>query len=447
MKLTRELLHEYQERGVDFILNTPKCALFLDLGLGKTLTSLTAIVDLHDQLEVNKVLVVAPLRVANTVWHKEILNWEHTKHLTYSIVTGSEKKRIESLFKPADIYIINRENIKWLVDYYGKSWPFDMVVIDESSSFKSVSAQRFKALRKVLPYIDRLVQLTGTPASNGLLDLYAQIYLLDTGARLGRTMTAYKARFFESDYMGYKYTPREQSKEIIYSLLDDIVMTMRAEDYLQLPPRIDINQIVELPEKLMKEYRTLEKEFIADILDTEIAVFNAAALAGKLLQFCNGAIYTDDSGAYIGLHDAKLDALAEIIEENQGENILVAYNFKSDLERLKARFKNAVVLDKQGEAVDKWNNGEIELLLAHPASAGHGLNIQKGGSIIVWFGLNWSLELYQQFNGRLHRQGQTKPVRIIHLVAGGCMDEKVLQAIESKAETQDELLNYLKTVI
>jgi SNF2 family DNA or RNA helicase len=447
MKLTRELLHEYQERGVDFILNTPKCALFIDLGMGKTLTSLTAIVDLHDQLEVNKVLVVAPLRVANTVWHKEILNWEHTKHLGYSIVTGNEKKRIESLFKPADIYIINRENIKWLVDYYGKSWPFDMVVIDESSSFKSVSAQRFKALRKVLPYIDRLVQLTGTPASNGLLDLYAQIYLLDTGARLGRTMTAYKARFFESDYMGYKYTPREQSKEIIYSLLDDIVMTMRAEDYLQLPPRIDINQIVELPEKLMKEYRTLEKEFIADILDTEIAVFNAAALAGKLLQFCNGAIYTDESGAYISLHDAKLDALAEIIEENQGENILVAYNFKSDLERLKARFKNAVVLDKQGEAVDKWNNGEIELLLAHPASAGHGLNIQKGGSIIVWFGLNWSLELYQQFNGRLHRQGQTKPVRIIHLVAGGCMDEKVLQAIESKAETQDELLNYLKTVI
>jgi len=447
MKLTRELLHEYQERGVNFILNTPKCALFLDLGLGKTLTSLTAIVDLHDQLEVNKVLVIAPLRVANTVWHKEILNWEHTKHLTYSIVTGSEKRRIESLFKPADIYIINRENIKWLVDYYGKSWPFDMVVIDESSSFKSVSAQRFKALRKVLPYIDRLVQLTGTPASNGLLDLYAQMYLLDTGARLGRTMTAYKARFFESDYMGYKYTPREQSKEIIYSLLDDIVMTMRAEDYLQLPPRIDINQIVELPEKLMKEYRTLEKEFIADILDTEIAVFNAAALAGKLLQFCNGAIYTDDSGAYISLHDAKLDALAEIIEENQGENILVAYNFKSDLERLKARFKNAVVLDKQGDAVDKWNNGEIELLLAHPASAGHGLNIQKGGSIIVWFGLNWSLELYQQFNGRLHRQGQTKPVRIIHLVAGGCMDEKVLQAIESKAETQDELLNYLKTVI
>lgn len=447
MKLTRELLHEYQERGVDFILNTPKCALFIDLGMGKTLTSLTAIVDLHDQLEVNKVLVVAPLRVANTVWHKEILNWEHTKHLTYSIVTGSEKKRIESLFKPADIYIINRENIKWLVDYYGKSWPFDMVVIDESSSFKSVSAQRFKALRKVLPYIDRLVQLTGTPASNGLLDLYAQMYLLDTGARLGRTMTAYKARFFESDYMGYKYTPREQSKEIIYSLLDDIVMTMRAEDYLQLPPRIDINQIVELPEKLMKEYRTLEKEFIADILDTEIAVFNAAALAGKLLQFCNGALYTDESGAYMSLHDAKLDALAEIIEENQGENILVAYNFKSDLERLKARFKNAVVLDKQGEAVDKWNNGEIELLLAHPASAGHGLNIQKGGSIIVWFGLNWSLELYQQFNGRLHRQGQTKPVRIIHLVAGGCMDEKVLQAIESKAETQDELLNYLKTVI
>ena len=346
--------------------------------------------------------------------------------------------------KSADIYIINRENVKWLVDHYGKKWPFDMVVIDESSSFKSATSQRWKSLRKVTPYIDRTVLLTGTPAPNGLMDLYAQIYLLDTGARLGRNMTAYKARFFETDYMGYKYTPREGSENIVYSLISDLVMTMRAEDYLQLPDRIDLVQSVALPTKLKSQYDTLEKEFIAEINDTELAVFNAAALANKLLQFSNGAAYTDEHKNWVELHNGKLDALKEIVEDNSGENILVAYNYKTDLERLQKTFPNAVVLDKEGLAVDKWNKGEIKMLLAHPASAGHGLNLQHGGSMIVWFGLNWSLELYQQFNGRLHRQGQTKPVRIIHLVAEGCIDEKVMKAIECKAKTQDELLNYLK---
>ena len=444
MKLNRDLLHDYQNRGVEFIKNTPKSALFLDMGLGKTLTSLTAISDLSDSMDVSKVLIIAPLRVANTTWHKELKAWEHTKHLTYSICTGSEKTRLQGLMKSADIYIINRENVKWLVDHYGKKWPFDMVVIDESSSFKSATSQRWKSLRKVTPYIDRTVLLTGTPAPNGLMDLYAQIYLLDTGARLGRNMTAYKARFFETDYMGYKYTPREGSENIVYSLISDLVMTMRAEDYLQLPDRIDLVQSVALPTKLKSQYDTLEKEFIAEINDTELAVFNAAALANKLLQFSNGAAYTDEHKNWVELHNGKLDALKEIVEDNSGENILVAYNYKTDLERLQKTFPNAVVLDKEGLAVDKWNRGEIKMLLAHPASAGHGLNLQHGGSMIVWFGLNWSLELYQQFNGRLHRQGQTKPVRIIHLVAEGCIDEKVMKAIECKAKTQDELLNYLK---
>ena len=444
MKLTRDLLHAYQERGVQFIKDVPKCGLFIDLGMGKTLTSLTAVADLSDSMDINKTLIIAPLRVANTVWHKEIKSWEHIKHLSYSICTGSEKDRLQGLMKNADVYIINRENIKWLVDRYGKKWPFDMVVIDESSSFKSATSQRWKALRKVTPYIDRTVLLTGTPAPNGLMDLYAQIYLLDTGERLGRNMTAYKARFFEADYMGYKYTPCKGSENIVYSLISDLVMTMRAEDYLQLPDRIDLVQSVTLPPKIKKQYDTLEKEFIADINDTEIAVFNAAALANKLLQFSNGAAYTDEHKNWIELHNGKLDALKEIIEDNSGENILVAYNYKTDLERLQKTFPDAVVLDKEGLAVEKWNKGEIKMLLAHPASAGHGLNLQHGGSMIVWFGLNWSLELYQQFNGRLHRQGQTKPVRIIHLVAEGCIDEKVMKAIEGKAKTQDELLDYLK---
>lgn len=444
MKLTRDLLHKYQDRGVEFIINTKKCALWLDMGLGKTLTSLTAIVDLLDSFDVSKVLIIAPLRVANTTWHKELENWEHTKHLSYSIVTGTDKQRRAALYKTSDVYIINRENVKWLVDLYGDKWPFDMVVIDESSSFKSSASQRWKSLRKILPYTDRLVELTGTPTSNGLLDLFAQVYLLDVGQRLGRTMTAYKSRFFESDYMGFKYTPRDGSKDIIYKLIEDVVMTMRAEDYLDLPPRLDIITPVQMSKKLKSEYDVLENEFMAEIDNTEIAVFNAAALANKLLQFCNGAVYTDESKNWIELHKEKLDALSDIVEDNQGENILVAYNYKTDLERLVKKFPDAVVMDKEGVAVDRWNNGEIKILLAHPASAGHGLNLQAGGNIIVWFGLNWSLELYQQFNGRLHRQGQTKPVKIIHLVVEGCIDEKVITAISNKAETQNDLLEALK---
>ncbi len=444
MQLTRDLLHNYQKRGVDFIVNTKKCALWLDLGLGKTLTSLTAIVDLLDSFDVTKVLVIAPLRVANTTWHNELGNWEHTKHLTYSIVTGSDKKRRAALYKTADIYIINRENIKWLVELYGNKWPFDMVVIDESSSFKSNQSQRWKALRKIIPYVDRLVELTGTPTSNGLLDLFAQVYLLDVGQRLGRTMTAYKSRFFESDYMGFKYTPMKGSKDIIYKLIEDVVMTMRAEDYLELPARIDITMSVQLSAKLKTQYDELENEFMAQIGEVDVAVFNAAALANKLLQFCNGAVYVDEHKNWVELHKEKLDALSDIVEDNQGENILVAYNYKTDLERLVKRFPDAVVMDKEGIAVQQWNDGEIKMLLAHPASAGHGLNLQAGGNIIVWFGLNWSLELYQQFNGRLHRQGQTKPVKIIHIVVDGCMDEKVIEAIGDKAETQNDLLDALK---
>jgi len=442
--LNRDNLHAYQNRTVDFIIDHDKCALWLEMGCGKTVSTLTAITDLIDSFTVEKVLIVAPLRVANNTWHNEIANWEHLNGLTYSICTGSEKKRISALHRDADIYIINRENIKWLVDYYGKKWPFDMIVIDESSSFKSSTSQRFKALRKVLPHVDRLVELTGTPTSNGLLDLWAQMYLLDFGERLGRNMTAYKNRFFETDYMGYKYTPRKGSENIIYKLIDDLCITMLAKDYLELPKRIDLRVPVALPPKLQKEYETLERDFIATISDADIEAFNAAALAGKLLQFCNGAVYTDEQKNWVELHDLKIKALQDIADDNPGENILVAYNYKTDLARLQKAFPDAVVLDKEGLAIEQWNNGNIKMLLAHPASAGHGLNLQHGGSMIVWFGLNWSLELVQQFNARLHRQGQTKPVRIVSIVADGCMDDKVQAAIANKAQTQSDLLNALK---
>lgn len=442
--LSRCNLHTYQERCIGFIESTPKCALWLDMGLGKSTTTLTAVSDLLDGLVVSRVLVIAPLRVAKSVWVQEARKWEHLKHLTFSVCVGSERQRIAALHSTADIYVINRENVKWLVDFYKRKWPFDCVVIDESSSFKSASSQRFKALKKVSDLIERMVQLTGTPSSNGLLDLWAQIALLDNGARLGRSMTAYKQRFFESDYMGYKFTPIKGASEIIESLISDVVVSMRADDYLQLPERIDLQIPVELDKKTMDHYKELEREFLLQIQDEEITAMTAATLAGKLLQVSNGFLYTNEHGNFIELHSEKLDALEEIVEVNN-EPLLVAYNFKSDLVRLKERFPFAVALDKDEATIDRWNNGEIQMLLAHPASASMGLNLQKGGSIIVWFGLNWSLELYQQFNARLHRQGQQKPVRIIHLVAAGCIDEKVLQAIGNKAKTQDDLLNALRT--
>jgi SNF2 family DNA or RNA helicase len=443
--LKRENLHDYQNKAVDFIWRKKKVGLLLDMGLGKTVSSLTAIVDLIDSLSAVKVLIIAPLRVANTVWHVEAKQWEHTKHLKINICTGSEKNRRAQLLKDADVYVINRENVEWLVNLYGKKWPFDTVVIDESSSFKSPSSRRFKALKKVAPMMDYCWLLTGTPTPNGLLDLWSQIFLLDQGERLGRNMTAYKQRFFESDFMGYKYTPRKGSDEKIHELLSDITLSMEAKDYLELPDRLDSTVKVQLTPKLMKQYKELEKEFLLELNDDVlIETPSAATLANKLVQFCNGAIYTDDLGNYEQLHKSKIEALNDLIEDNPNENILVAYNYKTDLERLIKKFPDAVVMDKEGEAVTKWNNGEIKLLLAHPASAGHGLNLQKGGSVVVWFGLNWSLELYQQFNARLHRQGQQKPVRIIHLVVDSCIDERIMIALTGKAKTQQELIDALK---
>ena len=441
---SRNDLHPYQHRMIDFIYNTPKCAVWAGLGLGKTITTLTAITDLLDSFSVSKVLIIAPLRVANSVWHIEAKRWSHTKDLKFSIVTGSEKERISALFKSADIYVINRENAQWIVEHYKTKWPYDLVVIDESSSFKSASSQRFKALKKVRTLTDRMVQLTGTPSPNGLIDLWSQMFLLDGGERLGKTISAYKMRFFQTGHNGYTLTPVSNADKIIHKLIDDIVISLNVEDYLEMPERIDTVIRVPLPPSRMGEYKQLERDFIMQINDAEIVAYNAATLAGKLLQYCNGAMYTDELKNWTEIHTAKLDALDEILEDNQDENLLIAYNYKTDLIRLKARYPDAVVLDNDPNIIARWNNGNIKMLLAHPASAGHGLNLQHGGSIIVWFGLNWSLELYQQFNGRLHRQGQTKPVRVVHIVADGCIDDKVMKAIDDKATTQQHLIDALK---
>lgn len=441
---SRNDLHPYQHRMIDFIYNTPKCAVWAGLGLGKTITTLTAITDLLDSFSVSKVLIIAPLRVANSVWHTEAKRWTHTKDLTFSIVTGSEKERISTLFKSADIYVINRENVQWLVEHYKTKWPYDLVVIDESSSFKSASSQRFKALKKVRTLTDRMVQLTGTPSPNGLIDLWSQMFLLDGGERLGKTMSAYKMRFFQTGHNGYTLTPVSNADKIIHKLIDDIVISLNVEDYLEMPERIDTIIRVPLPPSRMVEYKQLEREFLIQINDNEIVAYNAATLAGRLLEFCNGAMYTDELKNWTEIHSAKLDAIDDIIDENSDENILIAYNYKTDLMRLQKRFPDAVVLDKNPDTITQWNNGNIKMLLAHPASCGHGLNLQHGGSIVVWFGLNWSLELYQQFNGRLHRQGQTKPVRVVHIVADGCIDDKVMKAIDNKATTQQHLIDALK---
>lgn len=370
--------------------------------------------------------------------------WAHLNHLRVSVCTGAEKVRRSALSVDADVYVINRENVPWLVQNYGSKWPFDVVVIDESSSFKNASSKRFKALRKMLPNIESVILLTGTPSPNGLLDLWAQMYLIDYGERLGRTLTGYKHRFFEADYFGRKFELRSGSDDKIHRLVSDKVIHMSAEDYLDMPARIDLIETVTLG-KAEAGYKDFERTMLAELDDGEtVEATTAAVLANKLLQWSNGAMYTDQSGNWSETHVAKLDALSEIIEDNPGENILVAYNYQSDLARLLKRFPQAKQLDKKQETIDAWNRGETPLLLAHPASAGHGLNLQKGGALCVWFGLNWSLEYYQQFNARLHRQGQDRPVRIAHIVCEGTIDERVLSVLRDKDAVQGNLLSALK---
>ena len=442
--LKENQMYAYQRRGVDFIKEKKKCLLFLDMGLGKTTTTLTAMSHLLADFDVFRVLVVAPLRVANTVWKQEAAKWEHLQHLSIGIATGSEIDRIRTILAGHQITVINRENIPWLVAR--GDWDFDAVVIDESTSFKSHKSQRFKAMKSVMSKVTHMVELTGTPSPQGMQDLWSQLYLVDGGERLGRNITSFMGRFYQrSGFQGYGYTINDGAADNIRSRIQDVCLTMTSEDYLTLPDVLYSYETVQLPESAKKEYKKLKKEMLITLEnEKDIMAPSASALNNKLLQMCNGAIY-DENGAWHEIHDAKIQALKELLEDNPNENVLVAYNFKSDLMRLQAAFPEAVALDKKGLAVDQWNEGKIKMLLAHPASAGHGLNMQFGGSTLIYFGLTWSLEYYLQFNKRLHRQGQKSNVRIIHLVVEGGVDEAVVKALTEKNATQQRLIDNLKT--
>ena len=444
-------LRPYQEYARQLILEKPAVGLLLDMGMGKTATTLMAIRDLlYDAFDVQRVLVIAPLRVAETTWSDECAEWEPLQDFRVSTVIGSEKQRLAALATPADLYTINRENVPWLVQRYGKDWPFDMVVIDESSSFKNHRSKRFRALKRIRPRIRRLVELTGTPAPNGLIDLWSQIYLLDGGERLGKTITAYRRRWFRPagsfGHIVYHYEPKEGAREEIYQAISDICVSMKASDYIQLPPVLYNTVKVSLPPAAWKQYKKLEKELVLSLdAETEIVASTAATLSNKLLQLANGAAY-DENRDVVELHQAKLEALEEIVDTNPDRPMLVFYWFRHDLERLQKAFPKARQL-KSAEDIRAWNAGVVPMMLVHPASAGHGLNLQKGGSLIVWFSLNWSLELYQQANKRLHRSGQQHTVVIHHLVAKGTIDEAVMASLQAKKKGQDGMLEAVKARI
>jgi len=418
------------------------------MGLGKTVTVLTAVLDLFRSVEIKKVLIIAPKRVALHTWPTEIGQWSHTSLLTHTVLTGSPQEREKRLQEKTDIHIIGRESVPWLVKTLGKDWFYDMVVIDESSSFKSHAAKRFKALKLVFNKIDRMVQLTGTPAPNGLLDVWSQIYLLDQGERLGKNITAYRREYFypKPGFFGFSLKSQGHA-EIIYEKISDLCFTIKHSDYIELP-ELMVNKIdVQLPPKVLRQYKELESELYLSFEDgSEVEPEFAAVLQNKLIQLCNGAVYTDEFGNYTEVHDAKLEALDSIIEEAGGDPILCAYNFKADKERIVKRYgKKVTVLDSDPKTLDKWNRGEIEFLLCHPASAGHGLNLQHGGHTLVWFGLNWSLELYLQFNARLARPGQKHGHVIMHQIAtSGTVEDKVFKALNNKTLSQEQLVDYMK---
>lgn len=447
--------HEYQRFVIDYIKQNPIAAVFLDMGLGKTSITLTALNDLlFDSFDVHRILVVAPLRVARNTWSSEILKWEHLQDLQYSIVVGTEKERMAALEKRADIYIINRENVQWLVEKSGKKFDYDMVVVDELSSFKNHEAKRFRAFMKVRPKVKRIVGLTGTPSSNGLMDLFAEFKLLDMGERLGRFIGAYRANFFRPDKMNgpivYSYKPIPGAETMIYNRISDITISMKATDYLKMPELVSSRYEVQMDDVEKQKYEEFKKDLVLEIEDGEITAANAASLSGKLSQMANGAVYSDDL-AVMQIHDRKLDALEDIIEAANEKPVLVAYWFKHDLTRITERLRKLKVIYQKldsDESIRKWNEKELQVGLIHPASAGHGLNLQSGGSTMVWFGLTWSLELYQQTVARLWRQGQTENTVVIqHIVTAGTIDERILKALEQKDNTQSALIDAVKAEV
>lgn len=445
----RYVAHNYQNYAKDFILAHKVSALFLDCGLGKTITTLTAINELmYDSFEISKVLIIAPLRVAQSTWKDEIEKWDHLNLLRYSIVVGDEKERLKALKQNSDIYIINRENVDWLVTKSGIDFNFDMLVIDELSSFKSHNSKRFKSLLKIRPYFERVVGLTGTPSSNGLMDLWAEFRVLDLGERLGRYITHYRNEYFLPDKRNgaviFSYKPQPNAEERIYRRLADMTISMKSTEYLKMP-EIILNELeINLDEEDQMKYKKFKKEMVMTIQEKEIDAINAASLSNKLIQLANGSIYDEDKKFY-EVHNKKLDKLEEIIESANGKPILVAYWFKADKERIEKRFKVREI--KTADDIKQWNMGMINLALIHPASAGHGLNLQSGGFTLVWFSLTWSLELYQQTNARLYRQGQKDTVVIHHLITKNTIDEDIMKSLKRKDKTQEALMRAVKARI
>lgn len=448
--------HDYQRHCISRILGTKKIGLFLDMGLGKTVTTLTAIRELkYNRFQVRKVLVIAPKKVAEGTWTREKDKWDHTRMLRVSPVLGSLTKRVRALNTPADIYVINRENVTWLVDYYRNDWPFDMVVVDESSSFKSHKAKRFKSLSSVSGKIDRMVELTGTPSPNGLDDLWAQVFLLDGGERLERRYTWFRERYFQPDKRGadgtvYSYEAKPGTEQSILERISDICVSMKAEDYLELPDLVYHRIPVELDVKSDQAYRELERKMVLELPDEgEISVASAAALSNKLLQLANGALYDGDQNVH-EIHGCKIEAFLELVESLNGKPILVFYNYRHDRERILGALSGKGLRLRElktPEDEDDWNSRKIDILLAHPASSAYGLNLQKGGNHVVWFGLTWNYELYTQANKRLHRQGQEEKVIIHHLVCTGTRDEDVMTALERKDDVQNQVMESLKARI
>lgn len=438
--------HSYQKYATNFIERNSIAALLLDMGLGKTSITLTAINNLlFDYFDAHRVLVIAPLRVAKNTWPEEIEKWSHLSDLKYSVVVGTEKERTSALKENADIYIINRENVPWLVEKSKLPFDFDMVVIDELSSFKNYSSKRFKSLMKVRPKVKRIIGLTGTPSSNGLMDLFAEFKILDMGVRLGRFIGQYRNAYFTPDktngHIVYSYKPLPSAEKIIYEKISDITISMKATDHLKMPKLIECETVVQMSEKEKKSYTTLKKELVLSIPNGEITAANAASLSNKLSQMANGAIYFEDN-EFVTIHDRKLDTLEDLIESANGKPLLVAYWFKHDLERIKERFDVREI--KTSDDIKDWNDGKILVAVIHPASAGHGLNLQSGGSTLVWFGLTWSLELYQQTNARLYRQGQKNTVVIHHIITKGTIDEDIVKALKRKDKTQSSLIDAVK---
>lgn len=441
--------HEYQRYATNFILEKKESAILLAMGLGKSVITLTAIDELMlNQFDVCKTLVIAPLRVARDSWPMEIEKWSHLNYLSYVVVMGTEKERQQALKQKAHIYLINRENVDWLINKSKYQFDFDMVVIDELSSFKAYGSKRVKSLLKVRPLIKRIVGLTGTPSSNGLMDLWSQFRILDNGKRLGRFITHYRQTYFMPDKRNgaivYSYKPQPDAEERIYDAISDITISMQASDYLQLPECVMNEVVVHMDAKHRQVYDALKHEMITTIKDVEIDVINAASLSNKLLQMANGTVY-DDTKQTHHIHDRKLDALEDLIESANGKSVLVAYWFQSDRENIMKRFDVREI--KTTPDIQDWNDGKIAIALIHPASAGHGLNLQEGGSTLIWYSLTWSLELYQQTNARLYRQGQTQTVVIQHIITKGTIDEDVLKALKRKDKIQTALMNAVKAQI